>query len=70
MRYRSELPLVLKNITLHVKTGMKLAIVGRTGSGKSSIIQSLLRLYEPDAGSIYQIYGTDALKLGLETLRR
>ena len=69
MRYRSELPIVLKGINLDVIAGEKIGIVGRTGSGKSSILQCLLRLYEPEEGSIYQFYGADGLKLGLSTLR-
>ena len=51
MRYRSDLPLVLKGIDLAVKRGQKVGIIGRTGAGKSSIIQSLLRICEPESGS-------------------
>lgn len=43
--------------------------MGRTGAGKSSIIQALFRIAEPIEGSIYEINGIDALKLGLHTLR-
>ena len=46
-----------------------MGIVGRTGAGKSSIIQTLFRIAEPLDGSIYEINGVDALKLGLHTLR-
>ena len=43
--------------------------MGRTGAGKSSIIQALFRIAEPIEGSIYEINGINALKLGLHTLR-
>ena len=70
MRYRPELPLVLKNISFTVKEGEKLGIVGRTGAGKSSFIQALFRIVEPEVGSIYEIDNVNALKLGLHTLRQ
>ena len=44
--------------------------MGRTGAGKSSIIQALFRIIEPDAGSQYLIGGNDALKMGLHSLRQ
>jgi ATP-binding cassette subfamily B protein len=43
---------VLRNLSFQVKQGQKIAIVGRTGSGKSTIIKLLTRLYEPQEGSI------------------
>jgi ATP-binding cassette, subfamily B, multidrug efflux pump len=42
----------LKDFSLHIKAGEKVAIVGRTGSGKSTMAQLLLRMYEPDSGKI------------------
>ena len=47
MRYRPELPLALKHLFFEIKGGKKVGIVGRTGAGKSSIIQALLRMSEP-----------------------
>ena len=47
LRYRPELPLVLKGLTFSVEGGTKLALVGRTGSGKSSFLLALLRLAPP-----------------------
>ena len=70
MRYRPELPLVLKDLSLTIKASEKVGVVGRTGAGKSSIIQALFRIAEPEAGSIYTIGNTDALKLGLHSLRQ
>jgi ATP-binding cassette subfamily B protein len=43
---------VLKNLSLHVRAGEKLAIVGHTGAGKTSIINLLCRFYEYQAGSV------------------
>lgn len=51
-RYREDLPWVLKNINFHVQPGERLGIVGRTGSGKSSLIQALFYLYPIDKGTV------------------
>ena len=69
LRYRPQLPLVLRGISFNIQEGEKVGIVGRTGAGKSSIIQALFRIVEPEEGSIYEIDDCDALKLGLHTLR-
>jgi len=47
MRYRPELPPVLKGVTFNIAAGDKIGICGRTGSGKSSLIVSLFRIVEP-----------------------
>lgn len=44
---------VLKNINLHVKAGQTVAILGKTGSGKSTFVNLLTRLYDYDSGHIY-----------------
>ena len=44
--------------------------MGRTGAGKSSIIQALFRICEPEIGSVYEIGGFDALQMGLHSLRQ
>ena len=51
-RYRVDLPLVLKNINLHINPGEKLGIVGRSGSGKSTLTNLVQNLYIPEAGVI------------------
>ena len=61
--------MVLKKISFTIQEGEKVGIVGRTGAGKSSIIQALFRIVEPEEGSIYEIDNLDALQLGLHTLR-
>ena len=52
LRYRVDLPLVLKNINLHIAAGEKLGIVGRSGSGKSTLTNLVQNLYVPEAGTI------------------
>lgn len=51
-RYRDDLPWVLKDINLDIKPGERLGIVGKTGSGKSSLIQTLFYLYPIPEGRI------------------
>ncbi|CAF1929859.1 unnamed protein product [Brassica napus] len=68
VRYRPNTPLVLKGITLDIKGGEKVGVVGRTGSGKSTLIQVLFRLVEPSGGRII-IDGIDICNLGLHDLR-
>jgi ABC-type multidrug transport system fused ATPase/permease subunit len=51
-RYSTELPWVLKGISLHIKPREKIGIIGRTGSGKTSLIQSLFLLYPYEKGHI------------------
>ncbi|CAE6433317.1 unnamed protein product [Rhizoctonia solani] len=69
MRYRPELPLVLKDLTMSIRSGENIGVVGRTGAGKSSLFLSLLRILEPASGTIL-IDGVDITKIGLHDLRR
>ena len=69
MRYREDLPHVLKGLDCKIKAGEKVGIIGRTGAGKSSIIQAIFRLVEMDHGSKIIISGHDIKDLGLHCLR-
>src|SRR5699024_606705 len=60
---------VLSNITFTVQPGEKLAIIGATGSGKTSLFQLIPRLYEPLKGTIY-IDARPTVSYRLEQLRR
>lgn len=78
MRYRSDTPLVLKGIDVSIGAGERIGVVGRTGSGKSSMLLVLLRIVEPYLsddllGENYKppltIDGVDVLRIGLLDLR-
>ena len=67
-RYREGLPLVLDEVSFSVKGGDRAALVGRTGSGKSSALLCLFRMMEGTAGRIV-IDGKDIASVPLATLR-
>ena len=68
LRYSPELPLALNHLSCTIPGGSKVGLIGRTGSGKSSIIQTLFRLREISGGVIL-IDGQDISKVGLKSLR-
>ncbi|XP_021892888.1 ABC transporter C family member 3-like [Carica papaya] len=68
VRYAPHMPLVLRGLTCTFQGGMKTGIVGRTGSGKSTLIQTLFRIVEPSAGFI-TIDGINISTIGLHDLR-
>ncbi|KAJ6660365.1 hypothetical protein lerEdw1_017788 [Lerista edwardsae] len=68
VRYRKGLDLVLKDISLNVKGGEKIGIVGRTGAGKSSMTLCLFRILEAAEGEI-NIDGQRISEIGLHDLR-
>lgn len=68
IRYRPNAPLVLKGITCTFAAGNKIGVVGRTGSGKSTLISSLFRLVDPAGGRIL-IDKLDICSIGLKDLR-
>ncbi|KAK7279862.1 hypothetical protein RJT34_24921 [Clitoria ternatea] len=68
IRYRSDSPLVLRGISCTFEGGHKIGVVGRTGSGKSTLIGALFRLVEPAGGKII-VDGIDISSIGLHDLR-
>lgn len=68
LRYRDGLPLVLKSLSVRIDAGFKVGIVGRTGSGKSTIMLALFRMVELAEGTI-QFDGVDISSLNMKDLR-
>ncbi|KAJ6479415.1 hypothetical protein C8R47DRAFT_1322641 [Mycena vitilis] len=66
-RYSEDGPKVLHDISFHIKSGERVGIVGRTGSGKSSLTLSLLRCIPTEGSVIYD--GLETSELNLDTLR-
>ncbi|GLC33196.1 hypothetical protein PLESTB_000360400 [Pleodorina starrii] len=67
--YRPGLPPVLRDLSFSLAPGTSCGVVGRTGSGKSSLMLTLFRLIDVTHGSI-QLDGLDTARLGLDALRR
>ncbi|CAE6471481.1 unnamed protein product [Rhizoctonia solani] len=68
MSYRPGLPPVLRGVSLRVRGGEKIGVVGRTGAGKSSLMAALFRIAELTSGSIL-IDGLDIGQMGLSAVR-
>lgn len=66
--FTSETPKVIKDLSLDIESGKTLAILGRTGSGKTALANLLLRLYNVERGMI-MIDGMDIREIPLKTLR-
>lgn len=65
--YVKDKPLI-QGFSLHVKSGQRIAIVGPTGCGKTTLINLLMRFYDPDSGSI-EVEGKDISKVTRKSLR-
>ena len=68
VKYRPDTKIILKNLTFTINSGEKIGIVGRTGSGKSTLCLCLFRILEPTFGKIF-IDDVDITKIGLSLLR-
>ncbi|GAX24232.1 hypothetical protein FisN_4Lu593 [Fistulifera solaris] len=68
MRYRSDLPLALSSVSFKLIAKSRCGIIGRTGSGKSSLIASILRITEIESGRIL-LDGVDLSEIGLTDVR-
>ncbi|MEK3684597.1 ABC transporter ATP-binding protein [Paenibacillus sp. FSL R10-2736] len=66
--YTPERPLI-RDFSLEVKPGTRVAIVGQTGAGKTTLVNLLMRFYEVDSGTI-RIDGTDITSITRDSLRR
>ncbi|WP_242822554.1 ABC transporter ATP-binding protein [Caloramator australicus] len=68
-QYESSKSPALKNINLHIRKGESLGIIGKTGSGKSTLVNLLIRLYNVQDGTIF-INGHDINKIPISILRK
>ncbi len=68
VRYSQTASWVLNGVTEHINRGEKIGLVGRTGSGKSTLIQALFRMVPVETGQIY-VDGKDVSEMDLHSLR-
>lgn len=68
-RYTENLPYIINNLSLKIKNGEYVAVVGKTGCGKSTLMRLLLGFEKPEKGAVYYD-GKDLNRLDLGSLRR
>lgn len=68
MRYRQDLPPALRDVSFSIEAGQKVGVVGRTGSGKTSLIAALFRTVGLEAGTV-EVDGVDLARVPLRALR-
>lgn len=67
--YRKDLPLIIKNLSLQIFEGEKVALIGRTGAGKSSFMQALLRMVYVQSGDVL-LRGESIYQYDLKSYRK
>jgi len=70
LRYDQTQGFALNNVNFSIKAGERVGIVGRTGAGKSSILQAILRLVQVESDGTISIDSVDTKTIGLHLLRR
>lgn len=74
LKYPSDIKLTLKKLNFTIKAGEKIGVVGRTGAGKSSLVNALFRLYPIQKQAVNKsslmIDGIDIDDIPLEVLRK
>ena len=68
-RYGPDAPLVLKDLSLNIRAGEYVAIVGKSGCGKSTLMRLLIGFEEPEQGAVF-VDGRDLTRVDLPSLRR
>ena len=68
-RYKEDMPLILDNLSLKIRPGQYVAVVGKTGCGKSTLMRLLLGFEKPLKGAVYYD-GKDLSRLDLKSLRK
>ena len=68
-RYREDMPLILDDLSLKIKPGQYVAVIGQTGCGKSTLMRILLGFEKPQKGAVYY-NGKDLNTIDLKSLRR
>lgn len=68
-RYSPDMPYIINDLSLKIKAGEYVAIVGKTGCGKSTLVRLLLGFEKPEKGAVYYD-GKDMNKIDLKSLRR
>ncbi|OQX47862.1 MAG: ABC transporter ATP-binding protein, partial [Candidatus Sedimenticola endophacoides] len=61
-------PLVLNDVSLHIRAGEKIALVGASGGGKTTLVQVILGLYTPESGTI-RFNGVPVSEIGMDVVR-
>lgn len=67
LRYGPTLPLVLRELSFEIEAGEKIGVIGRTGAGKSSLVQALFRMVELESGTV-SIDGRNIAELGVDVV--